>query len=492
VTAALLAVLLLVLPLAAALASVVTARAGPRLAAPLAAAMILAALALTAAIRADGPLRVHVGGHAPPLGIALAADGLSAVFLLVAALVMGAVLLHARADFGFGDGEGRGAYAFWPLALSVWAALNTVFLSADLFNLYVALELMTLGAVGLVALRNTADTVGAALRYLFFAFMGALLYLLGAALLYAEYATLDVALLAARATDTPATMAAAGLMTAGLIAKGALFPLHGWLPPAHAGAPTAASALLSALVPKAAFLIALRLWFDALPAVAPQLLVTGLGTLGVCAILYGSAMALRQERLKLVIAYSTVAQVGYLFLVFPLAGAGGDQPWAAGAFTGGVFHALSHAAAKAAMFLSAGLVIERLGHDRIGDLAGLGRLMPATVFAFALAAVTLMGLPPSGGFIAKYLMLTAAFAGERPVWAVAPVVGGLLAAAYLFRPLAVMLQRPAAGTAALPLRAREALPLVLAGAAIMLGIAAAEPYRIVLVGRSPASAEGLE
>jgi formate hydrogenlyase subunit 3/multisubunit Na+/H+ antiporter MnhD subunit len=405
---------------------------------------------------------------------------------------MGAVLVHARADFGVDRAGRRDAYAFWPLALLVWAALNTVFLSADLFNLYVALELMTLAAVGLVALRNTGDTVAAALRYLFFAFIGALLYLLGVALLYAEYATLDVALLALRAQGTPATLAAAGLMTAGLAAKGALFPLHGWLPPAHAGAPTPASALLSALVPKAAFFIALRLWFDALPAVAPVALATSLGILGLLAILHGSVMALRQARLKLVIAYSTVAQVGYLFLVFPLAGAGEGQPWAAGAFTGGVFHALSHAAAKAAMFLSAGLVIGQLGHDRVGELSGLARLMPATVLAFALSAVTLMGLPPSGGFIAKYMMLTAAFAGDRPLWAVAPVIGGLLAAAYLFRPLAVMLRRPADGTTALPVKAREALPLALAALAIVLGIASAEPYRVIQVGRSPASAQGLE
>jgi multicomponent Na+:H+ antiporter subunit D len=173
-----------------------------------------------------------------------------------------------------------------------------------------------------------------------------------------------------------------------------------------------------------------------MPEAAGPVFVQMMGLLGGMAVLYGSLLALRQARLKMIVAYSTVAQLGYLFFIFPLSGGiAGEMPWAAGAWSGGMFHALAHGLAKAAAFLAAGLVIEALGHDRIDDMKGIARAMPVTVFAFGIAAISLMGLPPSGGFMAKYLMLTAALAGGHVVLALVMMAGGLLAAAYLFRPI---------------------------------------------------------
>ena len=217
-------------------------------------------------------------------------------------------------------------------------------------------------------------------------------------------------------------------MTAGLLAKTALFPLHLWLPPAHANAPAAASAVLSALVVKASFFLIVRLWFDVMPGLASQAVTTMLATLGAAAILFGSVLALRQARLKLLVAYSTVAQIGYLFLMFPLVA--GGHPWSAEAWNGGVMQTLSHAFAKAAMFLAAGLVAEQLGHDRIAELRGIGRAMPMTVFAFGLGGLSLMGLPPSGGFAAKWLLLQASVESGQWAWAVIMLAGGLLAGGY--------------------------------------------------------------
>ena len=162
----------------------------------------------------------------------------------------------------------------------MWGSLNLVFVSGDLFTLYVALELLTFAGVPLVCLDGRGETLRAALRYLLFALLGSVLYLLGAVLLYGAYGTLDIALLAARIRPDPATLAAAALMTTGLLAKTALFPLHLWLPPAHAGAPAAASAVLSALVVKGSWFLVVRLWFDVMPGVitlsAAQLLA-GMG-----------------------------------------------------------------------------------------------------------------------------------------------------------------------------------------------------------------------
>ena len=162
-------------------------------------------------------------------------------------------------------------------------------------------------------------------------------------------------------------------MTVGLLAKTALFPLHIWLPPAHAGAPAAASAVLSALVVKGSWFLVVRLWFDVMPGVVTLPSAQLLAGLGAAAIVVGSVVALRQERLKLLVAYSTIAQIGYLFLMFPLAfDASGSALVHGAALTGGLLQAISHATAKAGMFMAAGLVYAALGHDRIADLGGVG------------------------------------------------------------------------------------------------------------------------
>lgn len=503
-------VALVTTPIVAALLTVVAPRRSALISLFAVAAVAVAVIVLVAAVTQQGTQTVAIGGWQAPLGIMLRADGMAMAFLTMAALVMAGVLISAGPQFGCrGQApETRSQWAFWPLALLLWGALNVVFLSRDLFNLYVALELLTVVAVALVAIEGKVGSLAAALRYLMFALLGSLAYLLGAALLYAGHGTLDLALLAAEGIGAgtqdggwrhswvpgaPADLIAASLMTAGLAIKTALFPFHVWLPAAHAGAPAPASAMLSALVPKASFVILIRLWFEALPEMASPAMLGVLGALGSMAVLYGSVLALRQARLKLIIAYSTVAQIGYLFLVFPLAG--GDsyvQPWAAGAWTGAIFQALSHGFAKAAMFLCAGVWIMAVGHDRLDGMRGLASATPITVFAFALAALTLVGLPPSGGFTAKYLMLTSAFASGQLVWGLVLLIGGLLSAAYLYRPLALAFAKAEAASFRPVSRVLQASPLVLALAAILLGLASESPFSLIQIGRPASAVAGLE
>lgn len=483
-----------ILPLAAGLAAIVLGARSYRLAIPSAFLGLVIALAAAAQVFAHGPLQHAVGGWEAPLGIRLRLDGLAAAFLVTTALVAGAVALNSRQLFGKSlASETRAAFAFWPLLFFMWAGLNAVYVGADLFNLYVALELLTLTAVAMVALDGTAETLAAAMRYLLFALLGSLAYLLGAVFLYAAYSTLDMQLLKETARHGNVTLIAGALMTAGLMAKTAIFPLHAWLPPAHAGAPAPASAMLSALVVKASFYLIARLWFDVLPATATGELTQLLGAFGAGGIVFGSLLALRQSRLKLVIAYSTVAQLGYLVLMFPLAGGAGDtQPWAAAAWTGGIFHALSHALAKAAMFLAAGLMMQAIGHDRLHGLAGIGRDLPIASFAFGLASVSLMGLPPSGGFTAKYLLLTSALASGQWWWAAVIVAGGLFAAAYLFRVMNYFLHEPKDRQCHSSVARRDQfVALALAAAAILLGLGSLAPYDLVQIGRPTAASEGL-
>jgi formate hydrogenlyase subunit 3/multisubunit Na+/H+ antiporter MnhD subunit len=302
--------------------------------------------------------------------------------------------------------------------------------------------------------------------------------------MYGSYATLDIVLLSQRVHMEAATLLAAVLMTVGLLAKTALFPLHLWLPPAHAGAPAAASAVLSAVVVKGSFFLVVRLWFDVMPGLPGFAAAQIIGALGAGAIVFGSVVALQQKRLKLLIAYSTVAQIGYLFLMFPLA----FDPVSAQlksneALTGGMLLAISHATAKAAMFMAAGLIYAALGHDRVAELGGAARALPMTIFAFAIGGACLIGLPPSGGFLAKWLLLDAAVASGQWPWALVMLAGGLLTSAYMFVVLSRAYQSssgPLKLLVAVP-KYREAAVLTLAVFSLLLGLVALGPVDVLQV-----------
>ena len=438
-------------------------------------------------------LTYYLGGWAPPLGIALRADGLSICMMLIVIVVVAAVALYANADFATpaGEAEARRAFSFWLLLLAVWGSLNLVFVSGDVFTAYIALELLTFAGVALVAIDGRGETLQAALRYLLFALTGSMFYLLGVFLLYGAYGTLDISLLAGVVKAEPLTWAAAAMMTAGLLAKTALFPLHSWLPPAHAGAPPAASALLSALVIKGSWFLVLRLWLDSFPGVVTPAAAQWLGAFGAVAIFIGNCVALRQTRLKLLIAYSTVAQIGYLFLMFPLVAALDAARLGSGSVvTGGFLQVASHATAKAAMFLAAGLIYATLGHDRVADLRGAARTLPVTVTAFALAGASLVGLPPSGGFFAKWLLLSGAMATGQWWWVLVMIVGGLLTSGYVFIVVVQSLAPAAPGWEAKQ-RVRgcqQWAVMTLAQCSFLLGIAALLPVDIVQIGRAAVGA----
>jgi formate hydrogenlyase subunit 3/multisubunit Na+/H+ antiporter MnhD subunit len=425
--------------------------------------LMASACAFTAAAYSvSGGLRYSLGGWPAPLGIELSIDGLSAGFLALCAAVYAGVLPYAMSYFPRGTRE---AAFFWPLAWFVWAALNAVFLSADLFNLYVALELLGLGATGLAALSGKPPAVASALRYLLAALFASNLLLLGIGLLYGATGVLALDALAARLVPSAPVAIALGALIAALALKGALVPIHFWLPPAHGAAATPVSALLSALVIKAAFYILLRLWLAfAQPAALPAAGAL-LGALGALAVLWGSAAALVQTRLKMLVAYSTVAQVGYLFMPFAMLVPGTQA--SVPALESGVLQALAHGVAKAGMFLAAGTLILAAGRDDRAALHGAATREPLAVFAFVLAGTSLIGLPPSAGFAAKWQLLRAALEAGQWVWVIVVLVGGLLSSAYVFQVL-----RLAFLVAPEPVEVRP-LPRSLAACAFVLGLASA-------------------
>ncbi len=469
-------------------------------------ASALIATGLVWSIWQNGEQRYEIGGWGAPLGIDLVADGLS-VFMLAMTAGVGVLVswyawsyfrpaeaseIKSAGDAGDQDLPWAEPDSFWPVWLLLWTALTIIFLTSDMFNAYVGLEIMSLAAVALVLLSRERIAMTAGLRYLLASLIGSLSYLMGVAMLYAAFGTLDMMLLGTRIESGWPAWVALGLMTAGLMLKTALFPLHFWLPPAHSNAPTPVSAILSALVIKASFYLLLRIWFEVFPEVKTLGATELTGAVGAIAILWGSAQAIRQQRLKLLVAYSTVAQVGYLFLMIPLATpspaeAAGPRELNINGWDGGLHQLIAHAFAKAAMFLAAGTIIYALNNvDEIKDMAGYAAKLPITTTAFALSSVSLMGLPPSGGFVAKWLYMTASVQNRQWWWSAVLIVGSLLTAIYVFRVLAKAFRPEPEGRTyrSVPL-AMELPALVLASVAFLMGVFASTIYELLEIGRGP-------
>lgn len=462
----------------------------------------VASCCLTARVATSGTCDYAMGNWEAPIGIVLRADGLSCVMLLMSSLIGIIVSFYSLDYFGVRPSRAKpfvipSGAMFWPLWMLLLSALSALFLSGDIFNLYVTLELMTLTAVGLIALAEGAATIQAAMRYLFAALTGSMFYFLAVSVLYGKFGVLDLRLLAMAVESEssaaePALKTALLLMMTGLMLKSALFPFHFWLAPAHSAAPAPASAVLSGLVVKGSFYILLRFWFELCPPALTLQAGWVPAVLGSIAIVWGSMQAIFAERLKVLVAYSTVAQIGYLFLVFSLARSGaaaGFEPWA-----GCLLFAVSHALAKGAMFLSAGVILKTAKQDRIADLPEVASRLPLTFFTMGIASVALMGLPPSGSFMGKWMMLCAAFETGQYGYAAVMILGGLLAAVYLFRVLQAAFTKPAAGgndpedsgaaCGVIPGRVRrmEIAALVLAVLSLLLGVATGPVVDLLRVG----------
>lgn len=396
------------LPLFGALAAFAAPRSAPWIAIAVCWANLGLAAALYGLMGAETPL----GGWAAPLGIGLRLDGLAWPFVALTATVMALTA----------SGSGARAFLAKPGAAALWlfllAGLNALFLSADAFNLYIALEIVSLSAVAITALAGAA-AAAPALRYLFVGLGGSLLYLAGVAILYRATGALDLGMLSAAGLAGPALAASLALMTAGLLMKAGVAPFHFWLPPAHGAASPAASAVLSGVVVKGALYLLLRLWTETAPADALAGAEPIFRALGLAALAAGAFGAARATRLKTVIAYSTVLQIGYVVLALGFAA---ETSLAVKAAIGFV---IAHGLAKAAVFVAAGSIRAANGHDRIDELADPGPRLGPAKGAVALGAIALMGLPPSGGFLAKWTLAEAALL--RGQWWVAPMlVGGAI------------------------------------------------------------------
>ncbi|MBK5926939.1 hypothetical protein CCR87_06200 [Rhodobaculum claviforme] len=474
-------------PLLGALAGLVMPRAAAGIGIAAVGLTTLAVAALSWAVTTQGARMMALGGWGAPLGIDLRADGLAVMMLAMTAGVGLCISLSALAGQRARPAAGRPG-VFWPLWLLLLAGLNGAYLSTDLFNLYVMLEVISLAAVGLTVMGGGAAALRAGFEYLMASMLGALLFLLAVGFVYLRFGRLDLMGLADLVTPgDPAMAGVLALMLVGLALKTALFPLHWWLPAAHASATAPASALLSALVVKVSLYIVLRVGQYLVPPTEGLVLLVGLA--GGAAMIWGGIQALRAERLKLLVAWSTVAQIGLIFVAFARSGAAGTaESWKAAALL-----MLAHAVAKAAMFLAAGRIKDEVGHDEIARLDRSPVRPTLAQFTFALAAISLIGLPPSIGFAGKWLLMEGALAAGYWHWVALTFVGTLLSVAVFSRVMVPFLrfdrQRGPVGEHQ-GWALADAPPLVLALASFGLGLGAAQILTMLEVGEPFARATG--
>lgn len=428
------ALLSLASPLLAALLALMIRHGADRIVLGATLISLIAAVLALASINGEQPVSLNLGGWEQPLAIRLELGHLSALLMILTGTLHLLVGLYNRVS----DHGTSSRSDYWPLSALMHAVLLALWLSRDLFNWFVTLELLSLAAVAMVTLSGP-KAYAAALHYLMLSLMASLFYLLGIALLYGQEGVLDINQLAQQLTDTPITRLSLLLMTLGLMMKAALWPLYLWLPDAHANAPTAVSALLSSLVVKGpVFILWMILWHLA-PAPFAEQLGLVLALFGGVALLAGAWSAMTTPYLKTLVAYSTVAQLGYVLIALGL-----SLRWQALELATALWlFIIAHALAKVSAFLAAGEMQGTYGRKELTVVKGATLTMPVAMFAFAVAGGSLIGLPPSGGFLAKWILLQPMFTSPAHwPWAFTILAGTLASAAYVFRVVSLSFDQP--------------------------------------------------
>jgi len=369
-----------------------------------------------------------LGGWQPPWGIELVVDHLNAYMLTFVSGISLVVSIYSRPSV---EKEIPDRFVhFYCLYLLLATGLLGMLVTGDLFNLFVFLEISSITAYALIAIGEDGAPM-AAFNYVILGTIGASLYLLGVGYLYIMTGSLNMADLRGLLPDvygSPVIRVAFAFIAVGLGIKMAIFPLHMWLPDAYTYAPSAVSAFIAPLMTKVAAYALIRIMFTVFePRFSFEVLPVGtiLSVVAGVAIIVGSVMAIAQSDLKRMLAYSSVSQIGYIVLGIAL----GNRLAIIGAF----LHILNHALMKGCLFMVSGSLMFRHGMRDIFRLRGVHRAMPWTVAAFVIAALSMIGIPPTAGFFSKWYLLLGTI--EANQWALTAVilVSSLLNAVYFFR-----------------------------------------------------------
>lgn len=365
---------------------------------------------------------VRIGGFAPPFGINLYAGPLGVLFAGLIALAGLAVSIYALGYIRRGS-----IRRYHLLYLLLLVGANGVVLTGDVFNLFVFFEILCISSYALVGYFGDRGGLEAASKYLVQGAVGSGLLLLGIGILYGMFGTLNMADLAARigSSGGMSVFVPLALIVSGLGVEAAIFPLNAWLPDAHSSAPSSISAILSGIAIKAGVYAVARVIFTVYGADSIMLFVT---VLGLATLLIGEMSAFRQTNIKRLLAYSSVGQIGLIVFALGIASVTGIEA--------ALFLIVSHALAKAALFLSSGYMIHHTGSMEISSLNGMGRRMPLSSLCFTIGAFSLIGLPPFIGFPGKFMVIRAALEGGGVFFTVLMAIallGTVVEGGYFFR-----------------------------------------------------------
>jgi multicomponent Na+:H+ antiporter subunit D len=421
-------------------------------------------------VMAQGVVTYELGGWVAPLGIEYRIDAVNAFVLLIVSAIGSVIMPFARESVRSEFGMSR-VYLFYTAYMLCFCGLLGVTITGDAFNLFVFLEISSISSYALIAMGKDRRALLAAYQYLVIGTIGATFIVIGIGLLYSATGTLNMADLTTRIEQLPPSRtigAAFGFLIVGISLKLALFPLHLWLPNAYTYAPSMVSAFLAATATKVAAYVLLRFLFsifkiDKTIGIVPIDAV--LLVLAVIAMFAGSTVAVFQNNLKRMLAYSSVAQIGYIVLGISFTNATG--------LTSSILHLFNHAVMKGGMFLALGCIVYRIGSVHLKDFAGIGQRMPWSTAAFVMGGLGLIGVPLTVGFVSKWYLILGAL--ERGWWPIGLLIllSSLIAVLYVWRVAEVCYFSPAPKDA-VPIEEAPATMLVptwiLIGASIYFGI----------------------
>ena len=386
-----------------------------------------------------GPIVYTMGNWSAPIGIEYRIDLLNAYILVLVSGIASLVLSYAPQSAALELPQDR-HHLFCAAFLLCLTGLLGITITGDAFNVYVFLEISSLASYAIISVSRDPRALKAAYNYLIMGTIGATFILIAIGLMYMMTGTLNMADLAQRlkdVQDTRTILMACAFFSVGIMLKIALFPLHAWLPNAYSYAPSLVTAFIAATSTKVSLYVFLRFVFTifgvdyAFTSLHLNAILIPLALIG---ILVASTVAIYQTDLKRLLAYSSVAQIGYIVLGISMGTVTG--------LTAGLAHMFNHALMKGALFLSVGCIVLRLNSSVLQDMAGLGKRMPITSFAFVLGGLGLIGVPLTAGFISKWYLLLGTL--ELSWWPVTALllISSLLAVAYVWRFVEVAYFRP--------------------------------------------------
>jgi multicomponent Na+:H+ antiporter subunit D len=440
--------------------------------------VILSASNLRTVIQ-TGSISYTMGGWEPPWGIEYAIDYLNGFVSIVVIFIIFIVSIYAIKSV---EQELAGkTINFYTVFLLLTAGLQGLIVTGDLFNIYVFLEISSIAAYALISVGKSRDALMASMNYLIIGTVSASFILLGIGYLYMVTGTLNMADLADRIPlafdERPkVVLAAFAFFLVGFSIKVGLFPLHTWMPDAYSMAPSAVSAMLASTFTKVAAYVMIRVMFTIFK---PDFIIYTvnahiiLAWLAAIAIIAGSVLAIAQTDFKRMLAYSSVSQIGYIILGVALV----NQI----AMTGGIIHIMNHGIMKAALFMVAGAIIYKSGIRNINDFKGIGKTMPYTSAAFTLVALSMIGVPPTVGFVSKWYLALGAI--EAGMWIFVGVImlSSLLNIVYFWRVFENMYFYRAEGGKVDEVPFSMLLPiLILAVMTFLLGLLALYPLREIM------------